>query len=249
MNKKKIVVFTGAGVSKESGIETFRDSGGTWEKMDVNEVATPEGWKKDKEKVLDFYNARREQLSNVEPNQAHKLISELEKEHDVTVVTQNVDDLHERAGSTNVLHLHGELTKVRSSLYHGGMLDIPETISVGYKPINVGDKCPETGSQLRPHVVWFGEMPQNIEQTYKALGEADILLIIGTTLFIEYSTSMLGHTQRRDNPNGGNCKTYFIDPDPTTILDYRIPGITYIKEPATVGVGKFIELINESNPV
>lgn len=230
----KIVVFTGAGVSKESGIDTFRDSDGTWEKHSVEDVATPEGWKKNRELVLEFYNDRRKQLSKVEPNEAHKLIGELEKDHDVTVITQNVDDLHERGGSTKVLHLHGELTKVQSSL------DNKLVYHVGYKPTEIGEKC-DKGSQLRPHVVWFGEYPNNILESVEELKDCDVLLIIGTTLFIEYTTSLLGSVRDKRK----DTKVYFIDPNPTTILDHRVKGIEYIKEPATVGVKKFVEELNE----
>jgi len=234
----KIVVFTGAGVSKESGIDTFRDSDGTWEKHSVKDVATPDGWKKDRELVLDFYNARRNQLSEIEPNEAHKLLAELEKEHDVTIITQNVDDLHERAGSTKVLHLHGELTKAQSSL------DNKLVYHVGYEPTKIGDKC-DKGSQLRPHVVWFGEYPNNIHEAYDVISECDVLLIIGTTLFIEYTTQMLGSVRSLHNSNMGVADVYFIDPNPTTILDHRVKNIKYIKESATVGVKKFIEELNE----
>jgi NAD-dependent deacetylase len=234
----KIVVFTGAGVSKESGIDTFRDSGGTWEQHSVEDVATPAGWKKNRELVLEFYNARRKQLSEVEPNEAHKLIAELEKDHEVTVITQNVDDLHERAGSTNVLHLHGELTKAQSSL------DNNLVYYKGYEPTEIGEKC-DKGSQLRPHVVWFGEFPNNVIEAYDAIGECDVLLIIGTTLFIEYTTQMLGSVRgvRRMNPN--EAEVFFVDPNPPRILDYRVPGINYIEEPATIGVKKFVDGLNE----
>jgi NAD-dependent deacetylase len=228
----KIVVFTGAGMSKESGIDTFRDSGGTWEKEDVESVATPAGWKADRERVLDFYNARRVQLDSVEPNEGHKLVAELEKDHEVTVITQNVDNLHERAGSTKVLHLHGELTKVQSSL------DPTLVYDVGYKPTEIGDKC-DKGSQLRPHVVWFGEYPNNVTEAYEALGECDVLLIVGTTLFIEYTTTMLGSCRILHNKNMGRAEVFFVDPNPPTILDHRIKGIEYIKEPATTGIKTF----------
>jgi NAD-dependent deacetylase len=241
----KIVVFTGAGVSKESGIDTFRDSGGTWENEDVEAVATPAGWKADRERVLNFYNERRKQLEEVEPNSAHTLIAELEKDHDVTVVTQNVDNLHERAGSTNVLHLHGELTKVRGCMYDHKTSPMDTVYDIGYKPTMIGDKCETTGSQLRPHVVWFGEMPNNVEESYKAIGECDILLIIGTTLFIEYTTAMLGYARVISNNKMGKAEVFFIDPDPTSILDYRIPDINYIKEPATVGMKQFVDGLNE----
>jgi NAD-dependent deacetylase len=244
----KIVVFTGAGVSKESGIDTFRDSGGTWENEDVEAVATPDGWAKDRERVLDFYNARRTQLESVEPNEAHKLIAELEKNHEVTVITQNVDDLHERGGSTNVLHLHGELTKVQSSLDPNLVYD------VGYKPTEIGDKC-DKGSQLRPHVVWFSEYPNNIAGSIKALREADVLLVIGTTLFIGYTIGLLRSSKDLHNPNMGNVEVFCIDPKPpkgeldgafnkkiATEDGFEWVGTTtYIEEPATVGMKNFIE--------
>ncbi len=241
----KIVVFTGAGVSKESGIDTFRDSGGTWENEDVDAVATPDGWKADRQRVLDFYNARRAQLESVEPNDAHRLIAELEKDHEVTVVTQNVDNLHEKAGSTNVLHLHGELTKVRGCMYDHKTSPMDTIYDIGYKPIEIGDKCEMTGSQLRPHVVWFGEMPNNVEESYKVISECDVLIIIGTTLFINYTTRMLGFCRVPSNPNMGKAEVFFIDPDPTTILDHRVKDINYIKEPATVGIKKFVDGLNE----
>jgi NAD-dependent deacetylase len=234
----KIVVFTGAGVSKESGIDTFRDSGGTWEEHNVEDVATPAGWKKDKELVLKFYNDRRKQLSEVEPNEAHKLIAGLEENHDVTIVTQNVDDLHERAGSTKVYHLHGELTKAQSSL------DPKMTYDCGYEPTEIGQKC-ERGSQLRPHVVWFGEYPNNVIEAYEALGECDVLLIIGTTLFIEYTTQMLGSVRLSHNKNMGKAEVFFVDPNPPRILNHRVKDINYIEEPATVGVKKFVDGLNE----
>jgi NAD-dependent deacetylase len=234
----KIVVFTGAGVSKESGIDTFRDSGGTWEQHSVEDVATPRGWKKNRELVLDFYNARREQLKDVEPNEAHKLIASLEENHDVTVITQNVDDLHERGGSTNVIHLHGELTKARSSL------DPNLVYNVGYEPTKIGDVC-DKGSQLRPHIVWFEEFPHGVPEAYSAIGECDVLLIIGTTLFIEYTTHMLGSVRGLHNPNMGKAEVFFVDPNPPKILDYRVKDINYIEEPATIGVKKFVDGLNE----
>jgi NAD-dependent deacetylase len=245
----KIVVFTGAGVSKESGIDTFRDSGGTWENEDVNAVATPEGWKSNKEKVLNFYNERRTQLENVEPNEAHKIIADLEKEHDVTIITQNVDNLHERAGSTKVLHLHGELTKAQSTL------DPSLVYNTGYKPTKIGDKC-EKNSQLRPYVVWFGEYPHNVPRSIKAIQEADILLVIGTTLFIGYTISMLGSIRDLHNPNMGVYEVFCIDPNPPKgILDGKfnkrvvndsgnfeyVGTTTYIEKPASEGMKDFIE--------
>jgi NAD-dependent deacetylase len=237
----KIVVFTGAGISKESGIDTFRDSGGTWENEDVDAVATPAGWKADRKRVLDFYNARRTQLETVEPNDAHKMIAELEKNHEVTVITQNVDDLHERAGSSNVLHLHGELTKARGCMYDHKTSSMDTIHDVGYTPTEIGDKCDVTGSQLRPHIVWFGEMPHNVTESYRAIGECDILLIIGTSLFITYTIDLLSAVRDKFNSKGGKAEVFFVDPKPTDILNNNIKDINFIKEPATVGVKNFVE--------
>lgn len=223
--KKKIVVFTGAGVSKESGVLTFRDSvDGLWENHKIDDVCTPSGWRKDREKVLNFYNDRRRQLPTVEPNSAHTGLVKLEEKYDVTIVTQNVDDLHERAGSSKILHLHGELTKAR------GTLSSKETIvEIGYNDINIGDKCEITGSQLRPHIVWFEEMPFNVEESYDAITEADVLIIIGTSLMIGYTLNLLSSVN-------GDCKIYYIDPQPSRYLNHLGKDITYIEKPATEGV-------------
>ena len=216
--KKKIVVFTGAGVSRESGVLTFRDSvDGLWENHKIDDVCTPSGWKKDREKVLNFYNDRRRQLPTVEPNSAHTGLVKLEEKYDVTIVTQNVDDLHERAGSSKILHLHGELTKAR------GTLSSKETIvEIGYNDINIGDKCEITGSQLRPHIVWFEEYPFNVEESHTAIGEADILFIIGTSLNIGYTLQLLANASE-------DCKIYYIDPEPNEILSKYGMDIKYIK--------------------
>jgi NAD-dependent deacetylase len=221
--KKKIVVFTGAGVSRESGILTFRDSvDGLWENHNIDDVCTPSGWKKDREKVLNFYNDRRRQLPSVEPNSAHTGLVKLEDKYDVTIVTQNVDDLHERAGSSKILHLHGELTKAR------GTLSSKESIvDIGYDDINIGDKCPN-GSQLRPHIVWFEEYPFNVEKSYDAMIEADVLIIIGTSLMIGYTLNLLSSVSN-------DCKIYYIDPQPSRYLDHT-KDVTYIEKPATEGV-------------
>lgn len=177
MEKKKILIFTGAGVSAESGVATFRTGDdGLWYNHKVEDVATFDGWRRDKEKVLNFYNMRRVQLKEVEPNLAHKIIADLEKDFDVTVITQNVDNLHERAGSTKVIHLHGELTKVRSTLDSTLIYDWTEDC-------NIGDKC-EKGSQLRPHIVWFGENlnPDFIKKATEVAQECDICIIVGTSM-------------------------------------------------------------------
>jgi NAD-dependent deacetylase len=231
--KKKIVVFTGAGVSRESGILTFRDSvDGLWENHSIDDVCTPSGWKKDREKVLNFYNDRRRQLPSVEPNSAHTGLVKLEDKYDVTIVTQNVDNLHERAGSSKILHLHGELTKAR------GTLSSKESIvDIGYDDINVGDKCPN-GSQLRPHIVWFEEYPFNVEESYDAMVEADVLIIIGTSLMIGYTLNLLSSVS-------DDCKIYYIDPQPSRYLDHT-KNVTYIEKPATEGVMSVVnELMNE----
>ena len=231
--KKKIVVFTGAGVSRESGILTFRDSvDGLWENHNIDDVCTPSGWKKDREKVLNFYNDRRRQLPSVEPNSAHTGLVKLEDKYDVTIVTQNVDNLHERAGSSKILHLHGELTKAR------GTLSSKESIvDIGYDDINVGDKCPN-GSQLRPHIVWFEEYPFNVEESYDAMVEADVLIIIGTSLMIGYTLNLLSSVS-------DDCKIYYIDPQPSRYLDHT-KNVTYIEKPATEGVMSVVnELMNE----
>ncbi|HSI70351.1 MAG TPA: NAD-dependent deacylase [Gillisia sp.] len=220
---KKIVVLTGAGISAESGIKTFRDADGLWEGHDVMEVASPQGWENDPLNVLEFYNQRRRQLLAVEPNAAHYALAELEKHYDVKIITQNVDDLHERAGSSQVLHLHGELLKVRSTFDEDLILDWK-------KDLNIGDFC-EHNHQLRPHVVWFGEavplFPFAIEITEKA----DILIIIGTSLQV-YPAAALMDFAREDS------EIYFIDPAPAL---YHRPDITILSEKAAVGVPALVK--------
>lgn len=190
--KRHIVVLTGAGISAESGLSTFRDNGGLWEKHNVYDVATPEAFVRNQEMVLRFYNERRRQLAAALPNRAHKLLGELEQHHRVTVVTQNVDDLHERGGSSNVIHLHGELTKARSSVN-------PELIyDIGYRDIEPGDFC-ELGQQLRPHIVWFGEEVPMLGAAADIVRTADDLLIVGTSLQV-YPAAGLVHEVERDVP-------------------------------------------------
>jgi len=232
-NKKKIVIFSGAGLDRESNILTFRDSvNGLWENHNIDEVCTPSGWRKDREKVLNFYNERRRQLPTVEPNDAHRDLVRLEEKYDVINVTQNVSDLLERAGSSNVLHLHGELTKAR-----GTLSSRTKIIDIGYNDINIGDKC-ENGSQLRPHIVWFEEMPFNVEESYGAMIEADVLLIIGTSLSIGYTLSLLSSVS-------DDCLIYYIDPQPSSYLDHT-KKVNYIQKPATEGVKEIVEeLLNE----
>jgi len=228
--KKKIVVFTGAGIDKESGISTFRDvQDGLWENHNIDDVCTPDGWKKDREKVLNFYNDRRRQLPTVEPNSAHTGLVKLEEKYDVTIVTQNVSDLHERAGSSKILHLHGELTKARGSMFRHNTTSFDSLINIGYNDINIGDKCPLSDSQLRPHIVWFEEMPFNVEESYEAITESDVLIIIGTSLMIGYTLNLLSSAS-------DECKIYYIDPQPSKYLDKYNNNVTYIEKPATEGV-------------
>lgn len=218
-----IVVLTGAGISAESGVKTFRDANGLWEGHDVMEVATPEGFDKNPELVLDFYNQRRQQLFEVEPNQAHKDLAKLEEHFKVTVVTQNIDDLHERAGSTNVIHLHGELLKVRSTFDTNDILDWKTDLVLG-------DVC-KKGYQLRPHVVWFGEDVPMITKAMEICKTADILLIIGTSMQVYPAAGLMHYTP-------ANTPTYFIDPKPN--IESKA-NLTVIAETATVGMKQLIE--------
>lgn len=206
--KKKIVVLTGAGMSAESGISTFRDSNGLWENHDIIEVASPEGWQNNPALVLDFYNKRRAQLKEVKPNRGHEILAELEKNFDVQIITQNVDNLHEKAGSSHVLHLHGELTKVRSVADENYILDWTEDIHLGDTDTN--------GNQLRPHIVWFGEAVPAIEDAIPMMEKADIVIIIGTSLQV-YPAAGLMHYAKRSTP------VFYIDPKPATIYDLANP--------------------------
>ena len=224
---KKLVVLTGAGISAESGIKTFRDSGGLWEQHDVMDVASIDGWHRNPSLVLAFYNQRRKQLETAEPNRAHALLATLEKRFDVQIITQNVDNLHERAGSSHVLHLHGELTKVRSSKSTAHVEDI------GYREIHLGDQCID-GSQLRPHIVWFGEAVPLIEEAEALVSEADILAVIGTSLNVYPAAGLVTSL----SPSA--C-AFLIDPGEVA---RKLPEqFTVIKENATVGVERMIQLL------
>ena len=229
--KKKIVVLTGAGVSAESGVRTFRDSDGLWEEHRVEDVASIDGWYRDPALVLEFYNARRAQLAQVRPNAAHYSIAELEKDYNVTVVTQNVDNLHERAGSTRIIHLHGELTKVRPENCCNEMDGFSEStvFDIGSESITIGDLAPN-GSQLRPHIVWFGEAVPKIESAIDAVEAADILLIVGTSLQVYPAAGLYAYAK-------AGTPIYIIDPNGVPVRDGRI---TQIKEVATKGMQVFI---------
>lgn len=231
---KKIVVLTGAGVSAESGVSTFRDSDGLWENHNVEDVASIEGWYRNPQLVLDFYNARRAQLPTVKPNAAHVAIADLEREYKVTVVTQNVDNLHERAGSTKIIHLHGELTKVRPENCCNERDGFSEetVFDIGSDEIHIGDLAPN-GAQLRPHIVWFGEAVPKIEAAIDAVEAADILLIVGTSLQV-YPAAGLYRYAKMDTP------IYIIDPKDVPARDGRI---THIKEVATKGMEVFKNIL------
>ena len=236
MPKKIIVVLTGAGVSAESGISTFRDNGGLWDNYDPQEVASIEGWRKNPGLMLDFYNAQRKSLKDAKPNEAHLAIAALEKDYDVTVVTQNVDNLHERAGSTRIIHLHGELTKVRPENCCNDMDNFSEKMvfDIGYGEIHLGDKAPN-GHQLRPHIVWFGEAVPKIEPAIEAVSRADIMLIVGTSLTV-YPAAGLYRYAGLDTP------IYIIDPKDVPVRDKRI---IQIKEVASKGMELFKNLLDE----
>lgn len=231
---KNIVVLTGAGVSAESGVSTFRDSDGLWENHKVEDVASIEGWYRNPQLVLDFYNARRAQLTEVRPNAAHRAIAELENEYKVIVVTQNVDNLHERAGSTRIIHLHGELSKVRPENCCNERDGFSEetVFDIGADAINIGDLAPN-GAQLRPHIVWFGEAVPKIAKAMDAVEQADILLIVGTSLQV-YPAAGLYRYAKADTP------IYIIDPKDVPARDGRI---THIKEVATKGMEVFKNIL------
>lgn len=238
MKRKKITVLTGAGVSAESGISTFRDSDGLWENYKVEDVASIEGWYRDPALVLDFYNARRAQLAAAKPNAAHIAIADLEKDYDVTVVTQNVDNLHERAGSTRIIHLHGELTKVRPENACNDIDGYSEAtvFDIGTDSIHIGDMAPN-GAQLRPHIVWFGEAVPKIEAAIDAVEAADILLIVGTSLQVYPAAGLYRYA-------GMHTPIYIIDPKELSVRDGRL---THIKDVATKGMETFKNLINSES--
>lgn len=226
-NKKKLIVLSGAGISAESGLKTFRDSGGLWEGHDVMSVASPEGWRKDCELVLDFYNQRRRQLINAKPNAAHHAIVELEDHFDVYVITQNIDNLHERAGSSKVIHLHGELLKARSTSH-------PHLIYDWDKDICLGDHC-EKGSQLRPHIVWFGESVPKLETAATITVEAEIVIIVGTSLQVYPAAGLVGYAPPF-------APIYYVDPKPASSYELaRRRELQVIAEPASTGMKKVVE--------
>lgn len=230
MLKKNLVVLSGAGMSAESGIATFRDSGGLWDKYPVEQVATPEGFQRDPKLVLDFYNLRRLELATTKPNNGHLLLAELEDKFNVTIITQNVDDLHERAGSSHIIHLHGELTKACSSY---NSVDPRYVKSLGYdEDIALGDEAGD-GSQLRPFIVWFGEAVPEIETALPFVRDADIFVIIGTSMNVYPAAGLLNYTK-------STTPVYLIDPKDVSVGSSRVE---HIKMGASLGVEKLIEVL------
>lgn len=222
---KRLIVLTGAGMSSESGIRTFRDSGGLWEEYDVTEVATPMAWRKNQDLVLRFYNERRKQLAGCKPNKGHFGLAQLENHFDIQIITQNIDDLHERGGSTKILHLHGELTKARSTVDPSLIYDI------GYKDIHPGDSC-EKGSQLRPHIVWFGEDVPLMDEAVGLTSEADIFVVIGSSLNVYPAAGLINHAPQK-------ASLWLIDPNDVAVPFNR--KVKVIKEKASAGVAILTE--------
>ncbi|PIB32271.1 NAD-dependent protein deacylase [Gaetbulibacter sp. 5U11] len=222
---KHLVVLTGAGISAESGIKTFRGADGLWEGHDVMQVASPDGFEANPELVLEFYNQRRRQLLQVKPNKAHLELANLEKHFKITIITQNIDDLHERAGSTNVIHLHGELLKARSTNTENYVIDWKKDLVLGDLDNN--------GHQLRPHIVWFGEAVPLIDKAVEVCATADKLLIIGTSLQVYPAASLMHYVPE-------NTPTFFIDPDPSIS---STKNLTVIAETATKGINTFISVL------
>ena len=228
MAKKKIVALTGAGISAESGLRTFRDSDGLWEGYDVTEVATPRGWRKNPGLVLKFYNERRKNVAEAQPNAAHYGLAELEKDFDVTIITQNIDDLHERAGSTNIIHLHGEIFKMRSELDETFIKEIRGDIKLG--------DLAEDGGQFRPHIVWFEEPVPKIEEAVPVVYSADIFVVVGTSLVVYPAAGLINYVELET---------------PKYVIDKKIPyisamrNLTLIEKPATEGVKKLTELLRQ----
>jgi NAD-dependent deacetylase len=228
---KIIVVLTGAGISAESGISTFRDNNGLWKQYRFEEVACPEAWERDPRMVMDFYNMRRKQLFEVKPNPGHYALVELEKKFIVRIITQNVDDLHERAGSTEILHLHGELKKARSTADPGLVYDIK-----GWE-LKLGDLC-EKGSQLRPHIVWFGEPVPNLMNATSLIRKADMVIIIGTSLKVYPAAGLLQYASSA-------AQKYLIDPEATP--DYYIRNLQILREKASTGVPRLVKELMEGS--
>lgn len=227
MEKQKIAVLSGAGISAESGIQTFRGGNGLWDNYNVEDVASIDGWHRNRALVLEFYNKRRKELEKAQPNAAHIAVARLEEKYDVTVVTQNIDDLHERGGSSNIIHLHGEATKARSEF-----ADYGPTYEIGYRELNIGDLAPD-GGQIRPHIVWFGEAVPELGRGAKAVEKADILIIIGTSLNVYPAAGLIHYAKK-------GCSIYLIDPAP---MNLNIPGFRQFQTTATEGMKQLLEIL------
>jgi len=224
---KKLIALTGAGISAESGLATFRDTGGLWEGYRVEDVATPEAWRRDQELVLDFYNQRRKKALEVKPNRGHEILAELEKNFDITIITQNVDNLHERAGSSRVLHLHGSLFESRSTKN-------PKLIyPIKGSELNLGDEC-ELGSQLRPNIVWFGEAVPMMEVAADMAAQADIFLVVGTSMVVYPAAGLIDYVPDQ-------IMKYVVDPKKPEIL--HVPNLEFITEKASVGMERVRKLL------
>jgi NAD-dependent deacetylase len=228
--KKKIAVLTGAGISAESGIKTFRGANGLWENHRIEDVASPEGWHRDMKLVLDFYNERRTQLLQVKPNRAHLALAELEQAYEVTIITQNVDNLHELGGSTRVIHLHGELLKARSTVDENLVYEWQQDLVIG-------DKCAK-GSQLRPDIVWFGEAVPRMEEAVPVVRNADIFIVAGTSLLVYPAAGLVNYT-RYEIPK------WLVDPNDIALP--RIPHLKFINEKATIGVDYLVKILLEGS--
>jgi NAD-dependent deacetylase len=229
-DKKNIVVLTGAGISAESGIATFRDTDGIWQKYDMMELASPQGWAKDFKLVLEFYNVRRKKVREAQPNAAHLALVELEKRNNTFIITQNIDNLHEKAGSKNILHLHGEILKARSTVNEDLIYDL------GEKDIFPGDTC-ELGSQLRPDVVWFGEAVPMLGEAIRLAEKADIFIIIGTSLAVYPAATLIDYVM-------DDAKKYIIDKKIPVLNSY--PNLEIIEQPAVVGVPELVNKLNKN---
>jgi len=230
-NKKKLVILSGAGISSESGLRTFREMGGLWEDYDVMEVASPQGWEDNPELVTRFYNERRKQLLNSKPNMGHLILYDLEEHFDVEIITQNVDDLHERAGSSKILHLHGELKKARSTMDPSLVYNLDDW------ELTAESKCAK-GSRLRPHIVWFGEAVPEIENAANIVSKADILVIVGTSMNVYPAAGLIDNTPP-------NCPIYIIDPNEINMSSYG--NRTFIKEKASIGLKKLYNILTHSH--
>lgn len=233
--KRKLVVLSGAGISAESGFATFRDSGGLWENHPVERVATPEGWAADPDYVNAFYNGLRQQLVTAQPNRGHQLLAKLEEQWDVTIITQNVDDLHERAGSSHVVHLHGELMKVTSS-QHPDNPDCITTLSAPHLNVLPGQRATD-GSLMRPYIVWFGEAVPMIEHAAELVAQADVFVIVGTSLVVYPAAGLVHYASQ-------NCPIYLIDPN-----EVKVPSskrITFIQQGAAAGIAQLCALLAKS---